>query len=69
MHPPKGKRKEIAMREKESERCTKGKGGLYKKTTNSYSPSKVAKEWRNIPLLQKKPRISKLGELEIQNLS
>ena len=25
------------------------KGGLYKKTTNSYSPSKVAKKWRSIP--------------------
>ena len=29
-------------------KSTKGKGGLYKKT-NSYSPSKVDKEWRNIP--------------------
>ena len=39
------------MREKEREGSTKGKGGLYKKTANSYSPSKVAKEWRNIPVL------------------
>ena len=33
MHPPKGKRKESAKREKERERegSTKGKGGLYEK--------------------------------------
>ena len=30
-HPPKGKRKESAMREKEREGSTKGKGGLFKK--------------------------------------
>ena len=29
-HPPKEKRKEIVMREKEREGSTKGKGGLYK---------------------------------------
>ena len=31
MHPPKGKRKESAMSEKETEGSTKGKVGLYKK--------------------------------------
>ena len=30
-HPPKGKRKERAMREKERQGSTKGKGGLFKK--------------------------------------
>ena len=49
--PSKGKRKESAMRDKEREVSTKGKEGLYKKTTNSYSPSKVAKEWREIPFI------------------
>ena len=28
-----------------------GEGGLCKKTKNSYSPSKAANEWRNIPFL------------------
>ena len=49
MHPPKGKRKESAMRDKERKRgAPKAKEGSIK-NTNSYSPSKVAKEWRNIP--------------------
>ena len=48
-HPPEGKRKERAIREKEREGSTKGKGGLYN-NLQILSPSKVAKEWRNIPL-------------------
>ena len=38
MHPPKGKRKESAMREKERAGSTKGKGGLYKKLQISTLP-------------------------------
>ena len=38
-------------KKRESPGSTQGKGGLYKKTTNSHTPSKVAKEWLKIPFL------------------
>ena len=40
IHPTKGKRTESAMREKEREGSTKGKGGLYKKLQISTLPPK-----------------------------
>ena len=40
------KKRELISTKKE--RGTQGKGGFYKKNTNSYAPSK---EWRNITLL------------------
>ena len=40
MHPPKGKRKESAMSNKEREGSTKGKGGFYKKLQN-YKTAKL----------------------------
>ena len=39
-HPPKGKIKERAMREKEREQSTKGKGGLYKMPQTPTLPPK-----------------------------
>ena len=53
MKPTKRERKESKLsKEREREGSTQGKGGFYKNTTNSYSPSKAAKERRNIPLTQ-----------------
>ena len=42
-------KKEKLVQQIEREGSIKGEGGLYIKTKNFYSPSKVAKEWRNIP--------------------
>ena len=43
-----GKRKESTKSNKEIEGPQSKEGSI--KTTNSYAPSKVAKEWRKIPL-------------------
>ena len=42
-------KKEKKVQQIKRERSIKGEGGLYKKTKNSYSLYKVAKDWRNIP--------------------
>ena len=49
-----GKRKESTKSNKEIEGPQSKEGSI--KTTNSYAPSKVAKEWHNIPLKAQKVR-------------